>query len=77
MKGKENDKDKETETLISDIERRLSPFKILFSDDLEDFYLRQIEKKIETNIAAIDLVKRSEKRDDKQTQKNKELLSMS
>ena len=69
---KEKEKDKETKPLISGIEETDVPVQdFVFPDDLEDFYPKTNREKIETNIAAIDLVKRLEKRDDKQIQKNK------
>ncbi|VJL61206.1 SNF2 family protein [Streptococcus pneumoniae] len=61
-KEKEKDKYKETKPLISGIEETDVPVQdFVFPDDLEDFYPKTNREKIETNIAAIDLVKRLEK----------------
>ena len=54
----------------------MSPFKILvFPDDLEDFYPKTNREKIETNIAAIDLVKRLEKEGRQANPEEQELLA--
>ena len=54
----DNEKDKETETLIVGIEETDVPvLDFVFPDDLEDFYPKTNREKIETNIAAIELVK--------------------
>ncbi|MDU4441314.1 MAG: helicase SNF2, partial [Streptococcus mitis] len=73
---KENDKDKETETLISDIEETDVPVQdFVFPDDLEDFYPKTNREKIETNIAAIELVKRLEKEGRQANPEEQELLA--
>ena len=73
---KENDKDKETETLISDIEETDVPIlDFVFPDDLEDFYPKTNREKIETNIAAIELVKRLEKEGRQANPEEQELLA--
>ena len=73
---KEKDKDKETETLISDIEETAVPVQdFVFPDDLEDFYPKTNREKIETNIAAIDLVKRLEKEGRQASPEEQELLA--
>ena len=72
---KEKDKDKETETLISDIEETAVPVQdFVFPDDLEDFYPKTNREKIETNIAAIELVKRLEKEGRQASPEEQELL---
>jgi len=72
----ENDKDKETETLISDIEETDVPVQdFVFPDDLEDFYPKTNREKIETNIAAIELVKRLEKEGRQANPEEQELLA--
>ncbi|MDS3020840.1 hypothetical protein RKZ89_00440, partial [Streptococcus pneumoniae] len=58
----DNEKDKETKPLISGIKETDVPVQdFVFPDDLEDFYPKTNREKIETNIAAIELVKRLEK----------------
>ena len=72
----ENEKDKETETLISSIEELDIPVQdFVFPDDLEDFYPKTNREKIETNIAAIDLVKRLEKEGRQANPEEQELLA--
>ncbi|MDS3020780.1 N-6 DNA methylase, partial [Streptococcus pneumoniae] len=72
----ENEKDKETETLISSIEELDIPVQdFIFPDDLEDFYPKTNREKIETNIAAIDLVKRLEKEGRQANPEEQELLA--
>lgn len=72
----EKEKDKETETLISDIEETDVPVKdFVFPDDLEDFYPKTNREKIETNIAAIELVKRLEKDGRQANPEEQELLA--
>lgn len=72
----DNEKDKETETLISSIEELDIPVQdFVFPDDLEDFYPKTNREKIETNIAAIDLVKRLEKEGRQANPEEQELLA--
>lgn len=72
----EEDKEKETETLISGIEETAIPVQdFVFPDDLEDFYPKTNREKIETNIAAIDLVKRLEKEGRQANSEEQELLA--
>ncbi|HGQ9303588.1 TPA: SNF2-related protein [Streptococcus pneumoniae] len=72
----ENEKDKETETLIVGIEETDVPVQdFVFPDDLEDFYPKTNREKIETNIAAIDLVKRLEKEGRQASPEEQELLT--
>lgn len=72
----ENEKDKETETLIVGIEETDVPVQdFVFPDDLEDFYPKTNREKIETNIAAIDLVKRLEKEGQQANPEEQELLA--
>lgn len=73
---KENEKDKETETLIVGIEETDVPVQdFVFPDDLEDFYPKTNREKIETNIAAIELVKRLEKEGRQANPEEQELLA--
>lgn len=75
---KEKEKDKETEStlLISSIEELDIPVQdFVFPDDLEDFYPKTNREKIETNIAAIDLVKRLEKEGRQANPEEQELLA--
>ena len=72
----ENEKDKETETLIVGIEETDVPVQDFdFPDDLEDFYPKTNREKIETNIAAIELVKRLEKERRQASREEQELLA--
>ena len=72
----ENEKDKETETLIVGIEETDVPVQdFVFPDDLEDFYPKTNREKIETNIAAIELVKRLEKEGRQASPEEQELLA--
>lgn len=74
----EKEKDKETEStlLISSIEELDIPVQdFVFPDDLEDFYPKTNREKIETNIAAIDLVKRLEKEGRQANPEEQELLA--
>ena len=72
----EKEKDKETETLIVGIEETDVPVQdFVFPDDLEDFYPKTNREKIETNIAAIDLVKRLEKEGRQANPEEQELLA--
>ncbi|MFT8303049.1 hypothetical protein [Streptococcus agalactiae] len=72
----EKEKDKETETLISGIEETEVPVQdFVFPDDLEDFYPKTNREKIETNIAAIELVKRLEKEGRQANPEEQELLA--
>lgn len=72
----EKEKDKETETLISDIEETEVPVQdFVFPDVLEDFYPKTNREKIETNIAAIELVKRLEKEGRQANPEEQELLA--
>ena len=74
----EKDKDKETEStsLISSIEELdISVQDFVFPDDLEDFYPKTNREKIETNIAAIELVKRLEKEGRQANSEEQELLA--
>ena len=73
---KEKDKDKETKPLISGIEETDVPVQdFVFPDDLEDFYPKTNREKIETNIAAIELVKRLEKEGRQANPEEQELLA--
>ncbi|HGJ3457590.1 TPA: SNF2-related protein [Streptococcus pneumoniae] len=72
----EKDKDKETKSLISGIEETDVPvLDFVFPDDLEDFYPKTNREKIETNIAAIELVKRLEKERRQANPEEQELLA--
>lgn len=72
----EKDKDKETKSLISGIEETDVPvLDFVFPDDLEDFYPKTNREKIETNIAAIELVKRLEKEGRQANPEEQELLA--
>lgn len=72
----ENEKDKETETLIVGIEETDVPVQdFVFPDDLEDFYPKTNREKIETNIATIELVKRLEKEGRQANPEEQELLA--
>lgn len=72
----ENEKDKETKPLISSIEEKDVPVQDFdFPDDLEDFYPKTNREKIETNIAAIELVKRLEKEKRQANPEEQELLA--
>ncbi len=72
----ENEKDKETETLIVGIEETDVPVQdFVFPDDLEDFYPKTNREKIETYIAAIELVKRLEKERRQASSEEQELLA--
>lgn len=72
----DNEKDKETETLIVGIEETDVPvLDFVFPDDLEDFYPKTNREKIETNIAAIELVKRLEKEGRQANPEEQELLA--
>lgn len=72
----EKDKDKETKPLISGIEETEVPVQdFVFPDDLEDFYPKTNREKIETNIAAIELVKRLEKEGRQANPEEQELLA--
>ena len=72
----ENEKDKETKPLISSIEEKDVPVQDFdFPDDLEDFYPKTNREKIETNIAAIELVKRLEKEGRQANPEEQELLA--
>ncbi|WP_261813744.1 SNF2-related protein [Streptococcus bouchesdurhonensis] len=72
----EKEKDKETETLIVGIEETdVLVLDFVFPDDLEDFYPKTNREKIETNIAAIELVKRLEKERRQANPKEQELLA--
>ncbi|HGZ3546896.1 TPA: helicase SNF2, partial [Streptococcus pneumoniae] len=72
----EKEKDKETKPLISGIEETDVPVQdFVFPDDLEDFYPKTNREKIETNIAAIDLVKRLEKERRQASSEEQELLA--
>ncbi|WP_445194147.1 hypothetical protein [Streptococcus pyogenes] len=71
-----NEKDKETKSLISGIEETDVPvLDFVFPDDLEDFYPKTNREKIETNIAAIELVKRLEKEGRQANPEEQELLA--
>lgn len=73
---KEKEKDKETKPLSSGIEETDVPVQDFdFPDDLEDFYPNTNREKIETNIAAIELVKRLEKEGRQATPEEQELLA--
>nr|CBW38888.1 putative conjugative transposon DNA recombination protein [Streptococcus pneumoniae] len=75
-KEKDKDKDKETKPLISGIEETDVPVQdFVFPDDLEDFYPKTNREKIETNIAAIELVKRLEKEGRQANPAEQELLA--
>ena len=72
----EKEKDKETKPLISGIEETDVPVQdFVFPDDLEDFYPKTNREKIETNIAAIELVKRLEKGRRQASPEEQELLA--
>lgn len=72
----DNEKDKETKPLISGIKETDVPVQdFVFPDDLEDFYPKTNREKIETNIAAIDLVKRLEKERRQASPEEQELLA--
>lgn len=72
----EKDKDKETKPLISGIKETDVPVQdFVFPDDLEDFYPKTNREKIETNIAAIELVKRLEKEGRQASPEEQELLA--
>ena len=74
----EKEKDNETELtpLISSIEELDIPVQdFVFPDDLEDFYPKTNREKIETNIAAIELVKRLEKERRQANPEEQELLA--
>lgn len=74
----EKEKDNETEStpLISSIEELDIPVQdFVFPDDLENFYPKTNREKIETNIAAIELVKRLEKERRQANPEEQELLA--
>lgn len=72
----EKEKDKETKPLISGIEETdVTVQDFVFPDDLEDFYPKTNREKIETNIAAIELVKRLEKEGRQANPEEQELLA--
>ncbi|VOG49496.1 SNF2 family protein [Streptococcus pneumoniae] len=72
----DNEKDKETETLILGIEETDVPVQdFVFPDNLEDFYPKTNRVKIETNIATIELVKRLEKEGRQANPEEQELLA--
>jgi len=74
----EKEKDNETEStpLISSIEELDIPVQdFVFPDDLENFYPKTNREKIETNIAAIELVKRLEKEGRQANPEEQELLA--
>lgn len=72
----EKEKDKETKPLISGIEETdVTVQDFVFPDDLEDFYPKTNREKIETNIAAIKLVKRLEKEGRQANPEEQELLA--
>ena len=72
----EKENEKETETLISGIEETdVSVQDFVFPDDLENFYPKTNREKIETNIAAINLVKRLEKEGRQANPEEQELLA--
>ena len=74
----EKEKDNETEStpLISSIEELDIPVQdFVFPDDLENFYPKTNREKIETNIAAIELVKRLEKEKRQANPEEQELLA--
>ena len=72
----DNEKDKETETLILGIEETDVPVQdFVFPDNLEDFYPKTNREKIETNIATIELVKRLEKEGRQANPEEQELLA--
>ena len=72
----EKGKDKETKPLISGIEETDAPVQDFdFPDDLEDFYPKTNREKIETNIVAIELVKRLEKEGRQANPEEQELLA--
>lgn len=72
----ENEKETEIETLISGIEETDVPVQdFVFPNDLEDFYPKTNREKIETNIAAIELVKRLEKEGRQANPEEQELLA--
>ncbi len=72
----DNEKDKETETLILGIEETDVPVQdFVFPDNLEDFYPKTNREKIETNIATIELVKILEKEGRQANPEEQELLA--
>ena len=72
----DKEKDKETKPLISGIEETdVSVQDFVFPDGLEDFYPKTNREKIETNIAAIELVKRLEKEGRQANPEEQELLA--
>ena len=74
----DEEKEKETEStpLSSSIEETDVPVQdFVFPDDLEDFYPKTNREKIETNIAAINLVKRLEKEGRQASPEEQELLA--
>lgn len=72
----EKEKNKETKPLISGIEETDVPvLDFVFPDDLEDFYPKTNREKIETNIAAIELVKKLEKEGRQANPEEQELLA--
>ena len=74
----EEEKAKETEStpLSSSIEELNIPVQdFVFPDDLEDFYPKTNREKIETNIAAIELIKRLEKEGQQANPEEQELLA--
>ena len=72
----DKEKDKETKPLISNIEETdVTVQDFVFPDDLENFYPKTNREKIETNIAAIDLVKRLEKEGRQANSEEQELLA--
>ena len=72
----EKENEKETETLISGIEETdVSVQDFVFPDDLENFYPKTNLEKIETNIAAINLVKRLKKEGRQANPEEQELLA--
>lgn len=72
----ENEKETEIETLISGIEETDVPVQdFVFPNDLEDFYPKTNREKIETNIAAIELVKILEKEGRQANPEEQELLA--
>lgn len=72
----EKENEKETKPLISNIEETdVTVQDFVFPDDLENFYPKTNREKIETNIAAIDLVKRLEKEGRQANSEEQELLA--
>ena len=72
----DKEKDKETKPLISNIEETdVTVQDFVFPDDLENFYPKTNREKIETNIAAIELVKRLEKEGRQANPEEQELLA--